>query len=99
MEDAWIRTRFAAPWIAARTSTLDGPGVEPNSWTQTYNTGVEAAKRWAEEIVIWRDESLLLTDWEEKLKGEFWKPSSGKFGMECHLAKAPSDGYYIMYVS
>ncbi|KAF9559307.1 hypothetical protein CPC08DRAFT_818850 [Agrocybe pediades] len=100
MKDAWIRTRFDAPWVATRTSPLQGPGEEPNSWKLSYETsptGAEAARRWAEEIVIWREESLSLEDWEEKLKDEFWKPSAGRFGMECHLAKAPGDGYFIMF--
>jgi len=96
VKDAWIRTRFDAPWVAQRASK----DVEPDSWIHAYETssqsGFEIAQSWANETVIWRDELHSLPDWEEIILKAYWKPDDGRFGMEWHIAKAPSGGEYTI---
>ena len=101
VKQAWIRTRFDAPWVAQRAFKEDG---EPNSWIHAYETsfkdGFGVAQLWANDTVIWRDEVHTLADWEEVLLSAYWKPGDGRFGMEWHIAKAPvGEEYIIMWVS
>ncbi|KAF4613135.1 hypothetical protein D9613_010699 [Agrocybe pediades] len=103
-KEAWIRTRFAAPWVAQRTSSASSELAEPNSWMNTYETssvpkkGFERAVSWAESTLFWRDEVRSLEEWEEVLKNAYWRPSDGRFGMEWHFARGVSENeYFIMY--
>ncbi|KAF9547929.1 hypothetical protein CPC08DRAFT_769341 [Agrocybe pediades] len=104
-KEAWIRTRFAAPWVAQRTFKADSDSAEPNTWVNAYETssiparGYECAKTWANETVLWRDEVLSMEEWEVVLRKVYWRPSDGRFGMEWHLAKGPTEGDYFIMAS
>ncbi|KAF9547931.1 hypothetical protein CPC08DRAFT_715702 [Agrocybe pediades] len=94
---AWIHTRFIAPWIAIRTTTV---AEEKNSWFQVYDepsaTNMKPVNDWADATILWREEMQGLSEWESCLKERFWTPSAGRFGVELHVAKAPEEGYFIM---
>ncbi|KAF9547930.1 hypothetical protein CPC08DRAFT_769342 [Agrocybe pediades] len=104
-KEAWIRTRFAAPWVAQRTSSASSELAEPNSWMNTYETssvpekGFERAVSWAESTLFWRDEVRSLEEWEEVLKNAYWRPSDGRFGMEWHFARGVSENEYFIMAS
>jgi len=98
VKQAWIRSRFDAPWVAQRASTN---ASQLRSWVHAYETswkdGFGVAQSWANETVIWRNEVYSLAEWEEVLLSSYWKPDDGRFGMEWHIAKAPGDQeYFIM---
>jgi hypothetical protein len=94
---AWIRLRFQAPWIAYRCKTLNG--FEPNSFYFEYekSSKADAAEAWANETIIWRNESLSHEEWGGIFKEIHWAPGSGHFAVELHIAKGqePNQWFFM----
>ncbi|KAF5372505.1 hypothetical protein D9758_005251 [Tetrapyrgos nigripes] len=105
---AWIKTRFEAPWIAYRCSSIkDDP--EPNSFLLSYDiigkndkltpNGLRSLEEWGDNSIMMRDEIYTFEEWEMWLKDHFWRPSEGHLGMESHVARGVDDMHWIVMCS
>lgn len=96
-QNAWIRTRFALPWVACKSLSVSD--IEKDAWAFTYerSSNIDDVTKWSNETLTWSSNVCTLDEWEEKLKTAFWKPGDERYGVELHLARAPSTGYFFMY--
>ncbi|KAF5372194.1 hypothetical protein D9758_005047 [Tetrapyrgos nigripes] len=98
---AWMSLRHKTPWTALRTAPLECG--EPNAYTFTYEKptsgDLSLVKKWADETIFWRTESVNFAEGQQVLKETYWKPADGRYGLELHLVKNREHDRWIIMIS